>query len=369
MVIEDIALTFVPQLGVRGVAHLIDVYGSATEIFAASEEDLAERAELRTDIARAIVRRAGFAEAEREMSYCAKHGIDIVASTDADYPPMLRQAVDFPHIIYMKGEREALHSPHTLAIVGTRKMTPYGERMCNEIVEGVAARFPDAVIVSGLAFGTDAAAHRAALAFGLRTVGVIANALPDIVPTHNAALGRDMLARGGAVITEVSSQTRQNGNLYIPRNRIVAALGEGLIVVESPVNGGSMSTVKAADGYSRTVMAVAGRATDTMSKGTNALIRNRVAQMVGSADEVIEELGWQCGSEARAEHFRAEVRELSDAEQRIMACLGDGSEAVAFDEIVVRSGLDVGEASARLLDMELSGDVRCLPGKMYEKLR
>ncbi len=369
MVIEDIALTFVPQLGVRGVAHLLDIYGSAAEIFAASEADLAERAELRPDIARSIVRKAGFAEAEREMRYCAKHGIGIIASTDADYPPMLREAVDFPHIIYLTGDVEALHSRHTLSIVGTRKMTPYGERMCNEIVEGIAAKFPDTVIVSGLAFGTDAAAHRAALAFGLRTVGVLANALPEVVPAHNAALGRDMLAHGGAIMAEVSSQTRQNGNLYIPRNRIVAALGEGLIVVESPVNGGSMSTVKAADGYSRTVMAVAGRATDTMSKGTNTLIRNSVAQMVNSADDVIEELGWQCDTAPQTEHFRAEMRELSDTEQRILACLGDGSEAVPFDEIVFRSGLDVGELSARLLDMELSGDVRCLPGKMYEKLR
>lgn len=369
MVIEDIALTFVPQLGVRGVAHLLDIYGSAAEIFAASEDDLAERAELRTDIARSIVRKAGFAEAEREMRHCAKNGIRTIASTDADYPPMLREAVDFPHIIYSMGDTEALLSRHMLSIVGTRKMTPYGERMCNELVEGIAAKFPDAVIVSGLAFGTDAAAHRAALAFGLRTVGVLANALPDVVPTHNAALGRDMLAHGGAIISEVSSQTRQNGNLYIPRNRIVAALGEGMIVVESPVNGGSMSTVKAADGYSRTVMAVAGRATDTMSKGTNALIRNRVAQMVNSADDVIEELGWQCETVPQTEHFRAEVREMSDAEQRILDCLGDGGEAVPFDEIVLRSGLEVGELSARLLDMELSGDVRCLPGKMYEKLR
>ncbi|MGN0091618.1 MAG: DNA-processing protein DprA [Alistipes sp.] len=369
MTIEDVALTFVPQLGVRGVAHLMDVYGSAAAVFAASEQDLTERAELRPDVARAVVRKAGFGEAEREMQYCRRHDIRIIASTDDAYPPLLRQVVDFPHVLYLTGDVEALRSRHMLSIVGTRRMTPYGERMCNELVEGIASKFPDTVIVSGLAFGTDAAAHRAALAFGLRTVGVLANALPDVVPAHNAALGRDMLAHGGAVVAEVSSQTRQNGNLYIPRNRIVAALGEGLVVVESPFNGGSMSTAKAADGYLRPVMAVAGRATDAMSKGTNALIRNRVAQMVGSADEIIEELGWQCDDVAPTLRFTAEVRELSEAERRIMACLGDGGEAVSFDAIVARSGLDVGEASARLLDMELSGDVRSLPGKMYEKLR
>lgn len=367
MTIEDLALTFVPHLGVRGTVHLLDVYGLAERIFAASESDLAERAQLRTDIARSIVRRAGFAEAEREMKHCSRHGIEIVASTDVAYPEFVRTAADYPHILYMKGDASALRSPHVLSIVGTRKMTSYGERVCNEIVEGIAAEFPDAVIVSGLAFGSDAAAHRAALAFGLRTVGVVANALPDIVPAQNGALARDMIARGGAVVTEVTSQTKQNGNLYIPRNRIIAALGEGLLVIESPANGGSMSTVAAADAYSREIMAVPGRATDTMSVGTNSLIRNRVAQMVVSAADVISCLGWTAS--AVPERVHAEMREPTACERYLLDCFPESGDAVAFDELVVRSGLAVGEAAARLLDLELSGDVRCLPGRIYEKLR
>ena len=367
MTIEDLALTFVPHLGVRGTVHLLDVYGSAERIFAASADDLMERAQLRQDIARSIVRRAGFAEAEREMKYCRRHGIEIAVSTDAAYPEFVRTAADYPHILYMKGADDALRSPHMLSIVGTRKMTPYGERVCNEIVEGIAAKFPDAVIVSGLAFGSDAAAHRAALAFGLRTVGVIANAQPDIVPAQNSVLARDMIARGGAVVTEVTSQTKQNGSLYIPRNRIIAALGEGLLVVESPANGGSMSTAAAADAYSREIMAVPGRTTDTMSAGTNTLIKNRVAQMVVSADDVISCLGWTAA--AVPECIKAEMREPNADERRLLDCFPESGDAVSFDELVAMSGLAAGTATARLLDLELSGDVRSLPGKFYEKLR
>lgn len=367
MTIEDLALTFVPHLGVRGTVHLLEEYGCAGRIFAASESELVERAQLRADIARSIARRAGFAEAEREMKHCRRHGIEIVASTDAAYPESLRTTSDYPHILYMKGDADALRSRHILSIVGTRKMTPYGERVCNEIVGGIAEKFPDAVIVSGLAFGSDAAAHRAALAFGLQTVGVIANALPDVVPAQNGALARDMIARGGAVVTEVTSQTRQNGNLYIPRNRIVAALGEGLLVVESPANGGSMSTVAAADSYSREVMAVPGRTTDTMSVGTNSLIKRRMAQMVTSAADVIACLGWTAA--AMPERIHAEMREPTADERRLLDCFPESGDSVAFDELVARSGLGVGAATALLLDLELSGDVGSLPGKMYEKLR
>lgn len=367
MTIEDLALTFVPHLGVRGTVHLLETYGSAERIFAASEDDLSERAQLRRDIARSIVRRAGFAEAEREMEYCRRNGIEIVASTDEAYPEFVKTAADYPHILYMKGEADALRSPHVLSIVGTRKMTPYGERVCNEIVGGIAEKFPDTVIVSGLAFGSDAAAHRAALAFGLRTVGVIANALPNIIPAQNSSLARDMISGGGAVVTEITSQTKQNGNLYIPRNRIVAALGEGLIVVESPANGGSMSTVAAAEAYSREVMAVPGRTTDAMSAGTNALIKNRVAQMVVSADDVIACLGWKV--EAVPERIKAEMRGPTADERRLLDCFPESGDCISFDELVARSGLAAGEATARLLDLELSGDVRSLPGKFYEKLR
>ena len=366
MIIEDIALTFVPHLGARGIVHLLDRFGSASNIFAATEQQLIDEAGLRGDVARRIVQREGFAEAERELQHCERAGITPVVSTSAAYSDRLRFTPDFPHVLYALGSAEALNSEHVISIVGTRRMTPYGERMCNRIVEQLAAEYPDTVIVSGLAFGADAAAHRAALMFGLRTVGVVANALPSITPATNTALAHEMLAHGGAVVSEISSQTRQNGNFYIPRNRIVAGLCDGLLVLESPFGGGSLHTAQAADGYSRTVMAPPGRATDPMSAGTNALIRSGVARMVTSAEDLIEELGWTRSH--KADVVRGEVREMSDREARLMSLFGDSGDGVPLDELIERSGLSAGEVSATLLDLELTGAVRQLPGKMYEKL-
>ncbi len=364
--IYDIALTFVEHLGPRGVAHLIERFGSAEAVFAASEAELLSLGELRSDIARQIAGRTSFSQAERELKHCQKHNIVPVAVTDDAYPQRLRFIPDPPHVMYVMGNIEALHQQHALAVVGTRRMTTYGERMCNSIVEGVAQCRPDTAIISGLAYGSDAAAHRAALVCNLPTVGVIANALPTIIPAANRGLASDIIARGGAIVTEVSSQTPSNGNLYIPRNRIVAALADGLLVVESGISGGSLHTAKAADGYSRTVMALPGRATDTMSAGCNHLIYTGVARLVASAEQLLSQLGWEAASPTA--HVRAELSPLEDNERRLLACFADSAEAVSIDTLIVKSGFTAAEVSAILFNLEMSGVVRELPGKMFEKL-
>ena len=364
--IYDIALTFVEQLGPRGAAHLIDRFGSAEAIFAADEQELLQRGELRSGIVKAILSRKALSCAEREMHHCQKYNIIPVAATSSAYPQRLRFISDPPHVIYVMGNVEVLHRQHILSIVGTRRMTTYGERACNEIVEGVARQCPDAVIISGLAYGSDAAAHRAALVCNLPTVGVVANALPSIIPAANSALARDMIARGGAVLTEVSSQTPTNGNMYIPRNRIVAALADGLLVLESGSSGGSLHTAKAADSYSRTVMALPGRATDAMSAGCNHLIHTGVAQLVASAEHLLRQLGWE--SSSPTDNIRAEVAPLEDNERRLLDCFGNSADGVSIDELIIRSGFSAAEVGAMLFNLELSGVVRALPGKIYERL-
>ena len=231
MILEDLAIGFVPNLGARGVVHLLDVFGNTDRIYAASEEELRVRAQLRPDIARSIAQRVGFAEAERELHYAAKHDIEITAYGDALYPHLLAEVSDRPHILYSMGDLSPFTSPHILSIVGTRRITPYGEKVCFHLVRELAEMFPDLVVVSGLAFGVDAAAHHAALGAKVRTVGVVANTLPKVSPSHHTALAKDIVAKGGAIVTELNSATKQNGNFYIPRNRIVAAVNEGLLVV------------------------------------------------------------------------------------------------------------------------------------------
>lgn len=364
MRLEDIALTFVPQLGVRGVVHLLECFGSAEAVFAASADELRERGALREDIARNIVARKGFAEAERELKYCQKNNITPLASTDSDYPPLLREITDYPHILYVRGHIEALHR-RSVAFVGTRKMSSYGDKVCIEMVRTLSEMLPDVTIVSGLAYGIDGVAHRAALSYNATTVGVIANALPNIMPTMNERLAAEMVARGGAVVTELNSQTKQNGRYFIPRNRIIAGLSAGVVVVESPAEGGSLSTASFADGYGRSVMAVPGRVTDENSRGCNILIRNRKAQAVLSGKDIISELMWELDlDEMPAE--RCEQQPLTTDEERLLACFG--SEPVHIDTLLERSGMSSGEISLHLMTLELSGAVRPLRGGMYEKL-
>ena len=364
MVIDEVALTFVSNLGSRGISHLMEIYGSAKEVYAQPEYNLLLCAELRKDIAARIAQKEGYKEAERELRYCEENGIVITSYNDDLYPRLLGEVADRPHVIYSVCDLEALQSPHILSVVGTRRISPYGESVCAKVIPELAEMFPDLVVVSGLAFGVDAAAHRSALSAGVRTVGVIANKLPDITPAQHRNLAKDMLDNGGAIITELHSQNKQNGTYYIPRNRIIAGVADGLFVVESPANGGSLSTAKAADAYSRTIMAVPGRITDSRSEGTNHLIKTNVAQLVTSARDIAMALGWEIEG-AVPEKMRFEPHQINPKERAVYNAIADNSDGLMLDVIADKTALPVAEVSAILLNMELSGLVRQLPGKVY----
>ena len=367
MELDDIALTLIPGLGVKGIAHLLEIFGSAEKIFDASEESLILDARLRPDIARNISSRKGHSAAERELRYCRRHGIQPVASTDPRYPELLREIPDFPHVLYVMGNIEAL-SLRCISMVGTRRISTYGQRLCNDLVQGLAA-LPRLAIVSGMAFGVDIACHRAALAAGIPTIGILANALPDITPTQHTAVAREILDRGGAMISEINSQTRQKGTFYLPRNRIIAAISAGTVVVESPATGGSLITAQLADGYNRTVMAPPGRTTDMNSSGTNALIRNRKAVLVRSANDIIEELQWELdpAPQAAATENDSSEPELSPEEQRLLALFDDDPRTT--DDLIQAGGYDFNTLSTLLIGLELAGFIRQLPGNRYERLK
>lgn len=364
MKLEDIALTFVPKLGVRGAVHLLECFGSASAIYSASADELRQRANLREDIVHSITKRAGFAEAERELEYCRRNNIKPIASTDEDYPTLLREIDDYPAVLYVRGDVKAL-TRRSVAFVGTRKMSPYGERVCSELISSLADAVPDATIVSGLAYGIDGAAHRAALSAGLKTAGVIANPLPNVTPTANEHLAAEIVGRGGAIVTELNSQTKQNGRYFIPRNRIIAGLCAGVVVVESPEAGGSLSTAAFADGYNRSVMAVPGRITDSNSLGCNILIRNRKAQAILSGRDIVAELLWELDLDSMPTEQRHK-QPLTKGEQSLLAHFDN--EPVHIDTLIERSGLSAGELSLQLMTLELSGAIRPLRGNMYEKL-
>ncbi len=365
MVLEDLALTMVRGLGHKGVIHLLETFGSAQAVFGASYDELRQRAELREDIAQSIVSRECFGLAEREIQYCQRHKIITLASTDPEYPNLLKQTDDYPHVLYIMGNPDAL-TQSCVSIVGTRSRTSYGHRVTTELVKGLAQRVPDLVIVSGLADGIDSDAHRAALDSGALTVAVLPTTLPDILPANNMQLARDIIKSGGALVSEFSSVTRKHMGNYIARNRIVAGLGAGLILVESSGTGGSLTTVKRAGDYGRSVMAIPGRVNDAMSFGPNMLISNGKARLVLSASDVLDELAWDFGIDPKRIAAQPSTPDLTAQESALLELMSK-DEPTSKEQIAERSGLHIGEMMALLLSLEMAGKVRQLPGDRYER--
>lgn len=368
MVLEDLALLFIRGLGSRGATHLVDYFGSAEAVYGASWHSLCEGAGLREAIAEQIIAKEGFREAEREIAYCRKHDIRAIAATDDDYPEPLRETSDRPHVLFVRGDVEALRG-NMLSMVGTRDMSPSGLHVTNILVEGLAESVDNLSIVSGLAYGVDAACHRAALANGVRTVAVIAGVLPEVSPVSHFALAEDILRNGGALVSELHSATKQRGIHYLARNRIIAGMTMGTLVVESPSSGGSLATADMADSYGRTVMAVPGRITDTTSFGTNNLIRTGKARMVLTANDIIEDMGWVVKPKGEDQVVDVDdaVESLSPPQRAVLEAFNSAA-TLDWPGLMGATGLTMGELSMVIMDLELMGLIRSLPGKRYERV-
>lgn len=366
MTIEDLALLFTRGIGSRTAAELIDKFGSAEQLYASRLGEIMASISLREDIARRIVAGEGLKRAEQEVEYCRKNDIRIISATDDDYPEPLRQASDRPHVIFVQGNIDALNM-RTLSVVGTREATPAGAHNCQLLISSLSEMVDDLSIVSGLAYGIDAAAHRAALASGVKTVAVVPSVLPSIAPASHRTLANEILRSGGALVSELHSTTHLNGSYFIARNRIIAAMSAGLVVVESPASGGSLATADMADSYGRVVMAVPGRMTDSNSFGSNNLIRSGKARMILTASDIMEDLGWQITTRQELPKTQndIDIASLSPAEQRIVAAFKESSN-VDWEALINHSGLSLGELSMAIMDLELKGIIRSLPGKRYE---
>ncbi len=363
--VYDIALTFIPRLGTNGIAHLLDRFSCAENIFSATREELIHFAELNPSIADSIVKKESLERAHAEWEFCLRNNISVVASTDKEYPQLLREANDYPHVLYVKGSVDILNN-RAVSIVGTRKISPYGHRACDVIIKEIAQCVPDAVIISGLAFGVDAAAHRAALKYGVPTIAVLPCPMTTIAPAQHTPLARDIVKSGGALITELHSGIIHCGKFYLSRNRIIAAYSGATIIVESPESGGAMVTAKNAHGYNRIVGAVPGRITDFMSTGCNKLIGSRIAIPVLSGADIIRELMWDMEEGVKPCAAISPI-ELTAQEAQVLRCF-DSDEPIHIDKVAELAGLSISELSALMMSLELSEAVRLLPGGKYERV-
>ena len=366
MNINDIALTLERGLGPKTAAVLLNEFGSADAIYAISPAELVRRGNIREALAEQLPRREFHRQAEAELKYLKKHGLTAIASTDAEYPPLMREMNDPPHVLYVRGEVETLNM-RCVSMVGTRKLSTYGQTMCDRLVRQLSERVPNLCIVSGLAFGIDVHCHRAALRYGVPTVAVVANTLPDVTPAQHSDIARDIVAHGGAIVSECHSNSKQTGDFYLSRNRIIAGLGEGTVVVEAGHGSGALSTADFAFGYNRTVMAVPGRATDEAAFGSNNLIKSERAAMVCTGEDIIRTLMWDVYVSEVGEKPAKEAVTVSADAQGLLGCFTSGN-AVSVDALSELTALAHTALAPILLELEFAGKIKRLPGGLYERI-
>jgi DNA processing protein len=360
----QLALTLVPNIGDVQARLLINHFGSASSIFKA-KASLLEKIEGIGEVrAKSIRHFKDFHLAEAEIQFIEKYQVKPLFLTDADYPRRLLNCYDPPTLLFYKGTAD-LNASRLVSIVGTRTNTEYGKQFTEKLVKDLAAQ--DILIVSGLAFGIDAIAHKAALKNQLHTIGVVGHGLNRMYPSENAGLARDMVKNGGGILTEFFSGTKPDKHHFPLRNRIVAGLSDATVVVETHIKGGSMITGKLADAYNRDVFAVPGRTIDKSSSGCNHLIQYNKAILLTDADQLLDLLGWKETKKEKRKQQKELFVELSPEEKQIMQVFQEKN-LLHIDEVNLKSGLSSSTVAAAILNLEIQGLLACLPGKMYRLL-
>ncbi|MDE7180243.1 MAG: DNA-processing protein DprA [Muribaculaceae bacterium] len=304
--------------------------------------------------------------ARQEEEFMNRHSIHPLFLLDADYPVRLSEIPDAPVMLFVLGSTQLDGSP-SLAVVGTRRSTSYGHSFCEKFITDLAAYYPQAAIISGLAYGIDAAGHNAALDSGLPTFAVLAHGLDTIYPAQHRDLARRILASGGSLISEYPSGTRPYRNHFLQRNRIVAGMSEVTVVVESEVKGGAMSTANLAFSYNREVYAVPGRYTDLASSGTNMLISRGKARIFTSLADMMSEMRWPLPGLNKVTPPRKNLfSDLEGDAGRIYELLRKTAAPLTIDQIHVATGLPVSTLISTLTELEFEGVVVKLPGARYE---
>jgi DNA processing protein len=302
------------------------------------------------------------------MEFIASKGIKLVCFGDEAYPCRLAECADAPLVLHSLGNAD-LNARHIVSIVGTRHATEYGKALCETFVADLARFAPGTLIVSGLAYGIDVCAHRAALKAGLPTIGVLAHGLDRIYPGAHRATAKQMLENGG-LLTEFMSGTNSFPSNFVQRNRIVAGISDATIVVESASKGGSLITASLAQGYSRDCFAFPGRVNDQYSCGCNELVSRNRAALITSAYDFVEAMNWETATKKKsAEELQTELfPELTADETAVMTALHSNSDGLQVNQMVVQLNIPISKLLPLLFEMEMKGYVKAVAGGCYRAM-
>ena len=301
-------------------------------------------------------------QARRELDFISSGKVKAIYYTSADYPSRLAECPDAPAMLYFTGTVQAASAPHSVAIVGTRHYTAYGADFTRRLVADLSERLDDVLVVSGLAYGVDICSHRAAIDCGVPTAAVLAHGLNTIYPSEHRNDARKIITEGGFLMTEYRTNSHIHKGSFLARNRLIAALADVTVVVESDLRGGAMATARLASEYNREVMALPGRVNDTYSRGCNELIATNRASVIRDASDLIGAMGWRSKSEAGEQYMLP--LDVPQEYSVVIDALRAHPDATVND-ICVILGIPFAQLSALLFRMEMDDYVISRPGGRY----
>ena len=350
--LHRIALTIALRNQPKNARALLDTYGSATAVVERHPE---------------LVNRDAKHRAEQEATFVEQHGIQTYFYQDEHYPYRLAQCADAPLVLYSKGNMN-VNPKHAVSVVGTRKPSENGKEWCRRFVLELAQQVPDLTIISGLAYGIDIVAHRAALEAGIPTLIIPAHGLDRIYPALHRNVAVAALEQGG-ILTEYPHQTEPERYNFVARNRIVAGMADALVVVESKSRGGSLITAQMAQDYSRDVFALPGRFNDTISEGCNDLIKKQRAQLITSSEDFIQAMQWEQEHKKAIQTTMVDMLyDLNDKQRKIIDKLTESEEGLHVNQLVMELQIPYNEMVAELMMLELNGIAKGLPGGLWRRV-
>ena len=350
--LNRIAITWANRTRQRQLRGVLDRYASATEVIAHHPE---------------MINSAAIEHAQKELDFIEKHRIQLYYYKEENYPYRLAQCADAPLLLYSKGNVE-VNPKRVVSVVGMRAPSERGKDWCREFVLNLVALVPDVTIVSGLAYGIDVTAHKAALEAGASTIIIPAHGLDRIYPSVHRNVAVQALNRGG-ILTEYTTGTEPEKHNFVARNRIIAGMADAVVVVESKVKGGSLITAQMAQDYSRDVFTLPGRFNDVNSEGCNNLIKMHRAQLITSAEDLIHSMQWQAEKKQAVQTSLVELSyELSEFQSKLLETLGESEDGCHVNQLVMELQMPYNMVAAELMMMELNGLVKGLPGGMWRRV-
>lgn len=360
-----IGIGIIPKIGPVITKRLVSYCGSVEGIFREKRSNLAKIPGIGEKLVDYILHYRNSEIPEIEIENVRKHNITPLFYLDDEYPERLKQCEDAPVMIYVKGSA-CLDRAKVISLVGTRNPTEYGRKFTQEFIEKMGLYYPDVLIVSGLAYGIDIIAHRAALKNRLDTVAVLGHGLGYMYPSMHRETARQIID-SGALISEFMYDTKPEAPNFVKRNRIIAGLSDATIIIESGKKGGALITADIAGSYNRDVFAVPGRIHDKYSQGCNRLIKSNRAAMVENLNDIEYLLGWQRPVEM-PETVQKQLFITLDQNETVLMDLFKEKGNMTIDQLALCCNLPVSVVSAVLLSLECKGLIKCMPGKVFTAL-